>query len=66
VLIAEIDQDSCQQAGYCMRVAPTVFRQESDDTVVAGPVAPDQVGVTRDAAQLCPMSAILLSNEEPE
>jgi ferredoxin len=59
----EADQDKCVGAGQCVLTAPELFDQRDEDGVVvilqADPPG-DQEGAARNAAMLCPASAILL------
>ncbi|MFF0741713.1 ferredoxin [Streptomyces sp. NPDC004111] len=59
----EVEQSRCVASGQCAMTAPAVFDQSDDDgTVVvldAAPAPPEQ-GRARQAAAMCPGSAILL------
>jgi ferredoxin len=59
----EADQDKCIGAGQCVLTAPELFDQRDEDgvVVVLQPDPPeDQVEAARNAAMLCPASALLL------
>jgi ferredoxin len=59
-----VDTDKCCGAGQCVLVAPDVFDQGEDDGIVvlldADPGADLQPAV-REAAQVCPASAITVA-----
>ncbi|ASO20739.1 ferredoxin [Actinoalloteichus hoggarensis] len=59
-----VDQDKCCGAGSCVLVAPEVFDQRDEDGIVmlldAQPAA-DVHDRVREAADVCPASAIQLS-----
>ena len=59
----EIDEDKCCAAGQCVLVAPTLFDQRDEDGIVvllnAGPDAAEHAAA-REAAQICPASAIVV------
>ncbi|MEV0779936.1 ferredoxin [Streptomyces sp. NPDC050433] len=59
----EVEQSKCVASGQCAMTAPTVFDQNDDDgtVVVLDPVPAAPVhGQTRQAAAMCPGSAIVL------
>jgi len=58
----EIDEETCQGAGFCVRVAPTVFQMGDDDIAVVltpevDPALHDDVD---EAERLCPMGAVIV------
>ncbi|HWC79334.1 MAG TPA: ferredoxin [Pseudonocardiaceae bacterium] len=59
-----VDQDKCCGAGSCVLAAPEVFDQRDEDGIVellqSQPAAEHQDAV-REAANVCPASAIALS-----
>ncbi|MBQ0923591.1 ferredoxin [Saccharopolyspora endophytica] len=61
-----IDEDKCCGAGQCVLVAPEVFDQRDDDGVVvlldADP-GEEQNAATREAAAVCPATAISVQEE---
>lgn len=63
----EADRGKCMGAGMCALNAPDVFDQDEDEGLVlvldAEPAAKHKFAV-RDAANLCPASAITLSDDE--
>ncbi|MDP9842883.1 ferredoxin [Streptosporangium lutulentum] len=59
-----VDEDRCCGAGQCVLLAPEVFDQRDEDGIVVllqEHPAEDQHTVVREAAQVCPASAIELS-----
>ncbi|MFJ9214128.1 ferredoxin [Streptomyces sp. L-9-10] len=61
-----VDEDKCCGAGQCVLVAPEVFDQRDDDGVVillTPEPAPAQHATVREAAAVCPATAILVSDE---
>ncbi|MEK8143607.1 ferredoxin [Streptomyces sp. M10(2022)] len=60
-----IDEDKCCGAGQCVLIAPEVFDQRDDDGVVvlldAQPPR-EQHAAAREAAAVCPASAIDLTD----
>ena len=61
---AEIARERCIGAGTCVTVAPEMFDQNEDDgiaVVLQDNVPSDSVDRVETAAELCPVSAILLS-----
>jgi ferredoxin len=72
-----IDKPLCGGTGLCAEICPSIFGQDADyiafvmkDGVRAGDedvaVAPEQVAVVREAAELCPTGAVVLSDESLE
>jgi ferredoxin len=63
-----VDEDKCCGAGQCALIAPEVFDQRDDDRIVVllEPVpAEPHHAVVREAAAVCPTSAIELSEGAP-
>lgn len=70
-----VDQELCQAAGYCNRIAPNIFSSAPDGVVVlvgtsAGTTAddalevlPDVEAVVRAAARDCPAEAIMICED---
>jgi ferredoxin len=59
-----VDEDKCCGAGSCVLVAPEVFDQRDDDGVVVlldAEPAEELHSAVREAADVCPAAAILLS-----
>jgi ferredoxin len=61
-----IDEVKCCGAGTCVLVAPELFDQRDEDGIVvlldAAPAA-DQHAAAREAASVCPASAIFVSED---
>ena len=60
-----VDRDKCCASGQCARVAPEVFDQSEDDGTVillAAEPAEGQYAAVRQAAHLCPATAITLQD----
>lgn len=57
-----IDRLRCNSSGFCERIAPSVFRLpvEGPSQVLVAEPAADQTDAIREAAQMCPMHAILV------
>ncbi|MET1075284.1 MAG: ferredoxin [Umezawaea sp.] len=59
-----VDEDKCCGAGSCVLSAPEVFDQRDEDGVVVlldAEPAEELHAAVREAAQVCPAAAILLS-----
>ncbi len=58
----ELVTDKCVGAGQCVLAAPTVFDQDEDGIAVVLTQAPrrDEYEAVREAADLCPSSALRL------
>jgi len=58
---AFIDEDTCIGCGLCPDLCPEVFKMQDDKAVVFTTPVPDNLQEKcRDAADQCPVSAILL------
>lgn len=61
-----VDETKCCGAGQCVMLAPEVFDQREDDGVVVL-LAPepdaDQHAAVREAADMCPATAITVSDD---
>lgn len=56
-----VDQDRCIGSGHCVLIDPGVFDQRDEDGIVVLMVEeppPDQETGVREAARICPASAI--------
>ena len=59
---ATVDADECVSCEVCEETCPAVFRIGDDVAeVIVDEIPPDQVGAAREAADLCPVEAIALS-----
>lgn len=64
VLRVSIDETRCCGSGNCVLTAPDVFDQRITDGVAvvrAGPLSADQAAQAREAAGMCPTTAICLA-----
>jgi ferredoxin len=60
------DQDRCVSSGQCVMTAPDVFDQREDDGAVSlktGSPPPELAGRVRQAAAMCPVLAITITEE---
>lgn len=57
---AVVDRDLCIGCGLCEETCPEVFRLDDDGIalVIVEHIGAELYGPTRDAAELCPVSAI--------
>ncbi|MGW0688454.1 ferredoxin [Streptomyces sp. NPDC002754] len=66
-LNVDVDQDKCCGAGACVLSAPEVFDQRDEDgvvTLLAPEPAPADHTAVREAAAMCPTSAIHVSETD--
>jgi len=65
-MLVAVDQEKCCSAGTCVMLAPQVFDQRDDDGIVvlldARP-AQELHATVREAADMCPAAAIVLSED---
>lgn len=59
-MTVEIDATRCIGCGMCAAVAPTVFAIVGKVSTVRAQPTPDQTGRVSDAANGCPVNAILV------
>ena len=59
---AIVDVDTCTGCGLCEDICPQVFRinEETIADVIADPVPPEFEDTCRDAAEGCPVDAIVV------
>ena len=59
---AKVDSDLCTGCGTCVDTCPEVFEMSDDDiaVVVADPVPDHAQKACREAAECCPVEAILI------
>ncbi|WP_369274599.1 ferredoxin [Streptomyces sp. R11] len=62
-----VDQDRCCGAGQCVLIAPEVFDQRDEDgivTLLEPSPAEDLHAAAREAAAVCPASAITIDDHQ--
>lgn len=61
IVKAKIDADLCIGCALCVQTCPEVFKMEGDKAVVSVSVVPADVeGTCRQAADECPVTAIII------
>jgi ferredoxin len=65
---AKVDREECIGDGSCEDIAPDYFQLDDEDLaeVIKNPVAEGDEDVARDAAEACPVEAIILEDEGGE
>jgi ferredoxin len=60
---AEIDEDECSGTGLCTRICGEVFELNDDfvSSVRVDTIAPEYEDKVREAAELCPLQAIIVT-----
>jgi ferredoxin len=61
-----VDHDMCARSGFCVRIAPQLFRLSDEDdwaVVLAAEVPPEREEEAREAETTCPTGAIAVSEE---
>jgi ferredoxin len=61
-----IDKDLCQGIGNCVAVAPGVFKLDKDNKAVASNIQSISPEKLREAAESCPLNAIILQDDQGE
>lgn len=63
-VLVQVDHDICAGFGECVNLLPDVFALNDEDLAVV--LDPDAVGLDmlKEAADVCPVSAILLFDED--
>ena len=59
-----IDRDKCQGMAYCLSVAPTVFKLDEENKAVLLEVASVDAETLHEAAESCPLDAIILEDDD--
>jgi ferredoxin len=59
-----VNQDYCEHAGECIRLAPAVFSENADGNTVAlvGPVPSAVEDDVRTASEYCPRLAVIITD----
>ncbi len=59
-----VDADKCIACQSCVELCPEVFECPEDVAIVkANPVPPDSEGCTREAVEICPTEAIIITSK---
>ncbi len=58
---ARVDQEACVGDGTCVDMCPEIFQMDGDVAITTmDDVPPELEGACRDAAEACPVEAIIL------
>ena len=61
-----IDRDLCQGIGNCVAIAPVVFKLDKENKAEATHIEDISQEKIREAAESCPLDAIILQDDEGE
>ena len=61
-----VDRDLCQGIGNCTAIAPGVFQLDEENKAVATHTEDVSQEKIREAAESCPLDAIILENDQGE
>jgi ferredoxin len=61
-----IDRDLCQGIGNCVAIAPGVFQLDEENKAVATYIEDVSQEKIQEAAESCPLDAIILQDDEGE
>ena len=61
-----VDRELCQGIGNCVAVAPGVFKLDKDNKAVANNIQSISAEKLREAAESCPLNAIILQDDHGE
>jgi ferredoxin len=61
-----IDRDLCTGIGNCVAVAPSVFKLDGSNKAVAGNQQSVSEAKLRQAAESCPLNAVILLDDQGE
>jgi ferredoxin len=61
-----VDRDLCQGIGNCVAIAPGVFQLDKQNKAVATDIESASQEKIREAAESCPLDAIVLEDDEGE
>ena len=61
-----VDRDLCQGIGNCVAIAPEVFNLDKENKAVATHIEDISQEKIREAAESCPLDAIILQDDEGE
>ena len=59
-----VDRDKCQGMAYCISAAPTVFELDEQNKAVLLDASSVDEDTLRQAAESCPLDAIILEDDE--
>jgi ferredoxin len=59
-----VDRDLCEGIGNCVAIAPGVFELDEENKVVATHIDSVSEEKIREAAESCPLEAIILQDDE--
>lgn len=61
-----VDRDLCQGIGNCVAIVPVVFKLDKQNKAVATNIESVSQEKIREAAESCPLDAIILQDDEGE
>jgi ferredoxin len=61
-----VDRNLCQGIGNCMAIAPGVFKLDKQNKAIATNIESIGEEKIREAAESCPLDAIILQDDEGE
>ena len=61
-----VDRDLCQGIGNCVALAPEVFQLDKENKAVSTHIEDINQEKIREAAESCPLDAIILQDDEGE
>lgn len=61
-----VDRDLCQGIGNCVAIAPGVFQLDKENKAVATHIEDISQEKIREAAESCPLDAIILQDDDGE
>jgi ferredoxin len=61
-----VDRDLCEGIGNCVAIAPGVFELDEENKVVATNIESVSEEKIREAAESCPLDAIILQDDDGE
>jgi ferredoxin len=61
-----VDRDLCQGIGNCVAIAPGIFQLDKENKAIATNIESISEEKIREAAESCPLDAIILQDDEGE